>query len=478
MGATSFDAKGNWNAATAPAAGNNYFTATYGLRTPPTTANYVFAGDSLTFQPPTTSGYSVLVKSLVAAGATWSMTINNLTNAGGLLRSGGNTGSTTILTGNVFAVTANSTLLADQCSWVINSPLAGSGILTNNYLNSQLITYGANNSAFTGSLWFGTGAGVIFAHPLSAPGNPVTPTPGQITTTAAMTIQDTAGITLTNANGGITLGGNLTLATVNAGSNTTIGVSISDNSSGFSVTKNGAGTLTFSGSNYFSGGLTLGGFYAGSTFRIGNSNAVGTGPITITGGNNLLLDNVSSSAMTLPNNNAQTWNSSFGFIGTRSLDMGNGSVSLGSSVTVTVSNNTLTVGSVYKNVYGYGLTKAGAGTLTLNGGGYYNGTTAISNGVLALASSGAPLYSTNIFIASNATLNVTAAGGLTLLANQMLSGSGTVLGALTDNSSAILAPGGSSFGTLTITGGLTLNGAGTLNFDLSSSLTPGAERMI
>ena len=44
----------------------------------------------------------------------------------------------------------------------------------------------------------------------------------------------------------------------------------------------------------------------------GNSAALGSGPLTLSGGT---LDNTSGAAMTLAGNNAQNWNGSFTFVG-------------------------------------------------------------------------------------------------------------------------------------------------------------------
>ena len=89
----SFTSKGFWNTNTAPNAANDYFTGAFGMRTPQDTTNYTFQGNSLTLQPPTTTTYSIIYKGTAAVSSNQTYTINNLTNAGGLIRSGGATGS-------------------------------------------------------------------------------------------------------------------------------------------------------------------------------------------------------------------------------------------------------------------------------------------------------------------------------------------------------------------------------------------------
>ncbi len=122
-----------------------------------------------------------------------------------------------------------------------------------------------------------------------------------------------------------------------------------------------------------------------------------------------------------------------------------------------------------------GLIKLGTGKLTLNGAVSYTGTTTVSNGVLALDSSGSIAASTNITVLSGATLDVSAqsGGGLTLQ-NQNLAGSGTVQGNISDSAGVTIAPGVAGAGTLTVNGNLSLNGGGVLNYDLGNVITAGS----
>ena len=122
--------------------------------------------------------------------------------------------------------------------------------------------------------------------------------------------------------------------------------------------------------------------------NLANSAAIGSGLLTINGGT---LDNTSGGPMTLSGNNPQSWNGSFVFNGSSSLNMGNGAVTMNASPTVYVAANTLTVGGV---ISGAGaLTKNGGGTLVLSGNNSYAGGTSIANGVLNIsadASLGSP----------------------------------------------------------------------------------------
>ena len=400
VGITAFSTKTNWSSGAAPAAGNNYFTSTFGMRTPPDALNYTFGGDSLTLQPGTTSAYSMIEKSTAGVGAGRTLTINNFTNAGGLMRSGGNSGCFITVTGNVFAVTANSTLTADQCNWIINSPLIGTGILTNNFnANSQTAAFGGNNSAFAGK--FLINGIVLFSAQSAVPGNPASTLPDQIILGGGGTLRDNIGITLNNANGGVTLYGNATVNTVNALTNTTIAEPIAG---AYTLTKSGAGTLTLSGANTI-GGLTL----TGGLLNINNQNAVGTGTLTFNSPT-LVFDNITGSAFTLPNNNPQTWATNVTFAGSSSLNLGTGAVTLTGYPTVTVNANTLTVGGSINGAFS--LAKAGPGTLSLTASNGYTGITTITNGLVIMGNPYA--LSTNAWTfggATNATLDIATDGG-------------------------------------------------------------------
>ncbi len=76
LGASSFSAAGHWSNASAPSAGNNYFTGSYVLRIPADTVSRKFAGDSLTLN----TGGRVLGKT---TGSTQVITANSLILNGG-----------------------------------------------------------------------------------------------------------------------------------------------------------------------------------------------------------------------------------------------------------------------------------------------------------------------------------------------------------------------------------------------------------
>lgn len=122
-----------------------------------------------------------------------------------------------------------------------------------------------------------------------------------------------------------------------------------------------------------------------------------------------------------------------------------------------------------------GLTKSGTGTATLSGASTYSGKTTVATGTLILASGGSLANTSEVQVAAGATFNSSAAGTLNISSGQRLSGAGTLLGDVSIFSGGVLAP-GSSPGTLTIDGDATFGGGGHYEFEINDVAgTPGSD---
>ncbi len=261
-------------------------------------------------------------------------------------------------------------------------------------------------------------------------------------------------LTIVTPGTGVTISGNIGECNfTSAGYNTTpVYLAGTYSSVGSSIIKAGAGTLTLSGNNSYTGGTMLN----SGQLNINSPTALGDpGTFTINGGT---IDCTQSGGVVLTNNNPQAWNGDVYFVGSNSLDMGTGAVAMNGNTQVTVGANTLSIGGAISNAIGSGLTKAGGGTLVLYGANTYTGMTTVNAGTLA--------YGANNVIAGAVTVNAGefALGGY----------SGTVTG-VTLTGGLISS---TSSGTLTSTsdfnvqnGSITANLAGTVGLTKTTSGT-------
>jgi autotransporter-associated beta strand protein len=238
-------------------------------------------------------------------------------------------------------------------------------------------------------------------------------------TTSAINAANTSGTNTIDAPIVLGAAANSTQTFTQASGGTLIVNGVISNTNNVTLSLAGGGIIQLGGANTYTGGTTL----TAGTLNINNASALGTGTFTIAGGSNAIIDNTTAGAITLSTNNAQIWNGDFTFTGTQSLNLGTGAVTLGASRAVTVNANNLTVGGVISGS-GFGLTKAGAGTLTLGGANTYSGGTTVSAGTLQLSGSGT-LGSTN--------------GGLTVNGGTLnLNGTNQGVGNLTGSGGTIL----------------------------------------
>ena len=367
-----------------------------------------------------------------------------------MIRSGGTAGALIHIQGNHYAIAGNSTILADQCIWVIDAPLFGADnvILTNSANNANdHVSYTANNSGFTGS-WFLIGLGASswsleLDSVNSLPGNPSSLNPGQITFLGGGQLRDTVGCTYNNSNGGITLAAN---GNINTSATTLIGVPITDLTNGVpsisSLTSSGAGILILgNANNNYSGGTII----SAGVLQLGVDNAI---PGNSVGGN------VTVNAATLDLN---THNLTIN--GLNGNAAGIIDTVAGGSPTLTVGangNNGTFAGTIQNSSGTLSLTKVGAGTETLSGGFTYSGATTVSAGTLNLSTVLGVVPSTpgNLIVGDGAVLTANVSAGTPLPANNVAVGNNSTLTLTLNN----------AFNGINAGGGLTLQNNATNNF--------------
>ncbi len=349
----------------------------------------------------------------------------NINNAGAL----GNTGGSLVIAGGTLDNTTGAAITTSAKQLVLNGDFAFTG--------TQALTMGSTIIALGGS---GTARSV---------------TVNNNTLTLSGTMTD--GLTAT----GLTKLGAGTLALTGNSTNTG------------TMTVN-AGTLTLSGSNNF-GDLILN----AGTLNLNNVGAVGnsgSGSLTINGGT---LNNSTGAAITSVNK-AVALNADFTFTGTQSLNLGTGAVTLGGSGTtrsVTVTANTLTLGgTIGDGATATGITKLGAGVLSLGGTSTYTGLTTVSVGVLAITSNGAlGTTGSGTIVSNGAQLRLDASGinvaePLTIRGDGVgttgalynLSGTNTYSGPITVDPAGGTRIQAANSTTLNLTGGVTNAGTGSL----------------
>lgn len=223
------------------------------------------------------------------------------------------------------------------------------------------------------------------------------------------------------------------------------------------LAKSGSGTLTLSGPNTYTGGTTLsaGQLNINDGGTSSANSAIGTGPLTITGGT---LGNTGPGDVTLLPNNPQNWNGDFGYAGAGyNLNLGTGAVTPNASRQINVSANTLIVsGAIGGGTIS--LTKTGDGALTLSGANTFSGGMTLAAGQLNLGNGAA--VGTGTFTITGGALDNTSGGDLTLLLNNAQVWGGNFSYAGTANSLNLG------------TGPVTLTGTRTVNVD-ANTLTVG-----
>lgn len=187
------------------------------------------------------------------------------------------------------------------------------------------------------------------------------------------------------------------------------------------ITKEGNGVMTWSGSSGFTGGTILN----AGTLNISSATALGKGPLTINGGK---IDNTSTNGtVTVGNTNAFFWNTSFTYLGTKWLNLGTGDVTLGDDLTVTTTAGKLTVGGPVAG--DFTLTKSGGGAIQLNSSGstYSGGTVQNGSGNLILGTNNA-LGSGTLTLSNSSGAILSSGAAARTLTNAIVFAAGQTLG--------------------------------------------------
>ena len=286
-GTTSFNTGLNWSNSIVPAAGTNFNTYKFTLRTPSTSGNYTFAGDSLTLSPAgTTSSFNLKT-------SPGTITVNNLILAGGKISNGQGPGT---LLGNIMTTNATSVLDTQTRWYTIGATFIG----TNDINEVSLSGGGAFSGGYnliTGSPYF-TGQWIMNDASNSTGGYIVNLALGDpnalgnstlsLVTSNSNTLRFYPGIGTFNL-GGLAGTGRIALTDSNS---TAIALQVGNNNAsttysgtlsglGGSLTKLGTGTLTLNGTNTYTGATTI----SAGTLALGGTGSISnTASISIAAG--------------------------------------------------------------------------------------------------------------------------------------------------------------------------------------------------
>jgi autotransporter-associated beta strand protein len=384
-----------------------------------------------------------------------SVVLGDATTSGALTWSGGGS-----LASNVTLTTPSAVTFSSSISGAWSLTKAGSGVLTLGGAN----TYSGGTTVSSGTVLIGNDAG--FGTGLVALNGGVTVSSTSTTARAMANAYELGGIvTMGNVSntGTLTFGGSgmlVSAATVDLKSAVVLGAALGG---AYSLTKLGAGALTLGGANTFSGGVTVN---AGSVFA-GSNSAFGTGTIALNTGTTLASD--ASTARTFTNGYTIAGSVIIGDASRNGSLTFQGSGSLSGAVVLDNPTDVILSGAIGGG--GAGLTKSGAGELTLSGANTFTGGVTVSDGILTVGGGAA--------VADLALVTVTSPGQFKLASSETiggLAGSGavnlqsntlTVGGAASSTYSGVMSGGGAlvvnSTGSLTLSGTNTFSGGATVN---------------
>ncbi len=401
-----------------------------------------------------------------------------LLNIGGNFTFTGTGNDTWAMAISLGTATPNITNNTTSGSRILIGVISGSAGVGLNFWGNGAGTINIGNAAntFTGPINI-NGAEVQFQHDGSFGPVPGSPTAGTIVIDGGrMTSADTNGNAVTytlNSNRGIQVG-------------STTGTSISVKSSTGSLTYNGiigdkpgsTGILVKQGA----GILSLGGVstYSGNTFINNGTVQLTTGDSRLPTGTAVSLGQAASVNLGVFDLNGRNQE----IAGLDSVSGINTSTTAKNTVTNSATAATLTLSGSGTYAYGDGSTNnsgiitgpinlmiTGSGTQTLGDTNTYTGNTTVNAGTLALSGTGLINKTPVIPVAAGATMDASGRtdGTLTLAGGQTLNGFGTVKGILVAAPFATVAPGSAAgLGVLTVTSSATLEGTNAMKLDKTS----------
>jgi autotransporter-associated beta strand protein len=381
-----------------------------------------------------------------------------------------------------------------------SGPLTGSGPLT--VIASATHTWSGNNTNYTGTITL-QGSGTLRLNST----NSVSASTAYNFSTGNMSANQTGLFNLGSlAGSGSLFGGTNQNYSIGAlGTDTEFSGAIGG---GMSLFKVGAGTLTLSGANTYTGGTTI----SNGVVQVGNggsSGSLGIGRVTnyatlsfnrgdaafsftnpIVGTGLVRQDGPGTTLLTGPGGsagantytggtflNVGTLSIATGALGSGGLTFNGGGLQWGAGTTTDISSQTVTFSSggatldvngnsvVLANAIGNNGTgglivksTSGSGSLSLQGANIYSGVTTVSSGALKV---------------NNSTGSATGTGSV-LVNTGTLTGTGTISGLVDVAFNGTLAP-GNSVGTMTV-GSLTLESGAICNFEFNS--TPANDKVI